>query len=153
MRLNNKNSRAIGELVKEVDYLKNYVNSIVNENLALEVTPAVLGSSAEVVNTAIGGTGFERSVECKVVNGSGEALTYFNGTLPISVEVTTAGTGDATIVDSATEATFVNGIALVTIDYTGAWAGEDTCTFTLGNTSKIAGVTLDNVTSVDTLIA
>lgn len=153
MRLNDKKSRTLGELVQEVEYLETYLKAVLDSDLVLNVTPATLGSSAEAVNTAIAGDGFTRDVVCKLVDGNGDALTYFNGSLPISIAVDTAGTGDASLPENATSLTFVEGVATTTITYTGAWAEADTSTFTLGNTSSIAGVSLANKTSVDTLIA
>lgn len=151
VRYSKEYSRAFGNKNKETNINTQLLQGIVNGDFSLSVTPATLGSSAGAVNTAIAGDGFTRTVVCKVLDGGDEAVRGFNTTLPVAVVATTAGDGDATI--SGATLTFTEGVASIVITYTGTWAEADTCVFTLGNTSEIAGVSVADKTSTDTLIA
>ena len=143
-----------GESLTEV------LNQIIAENkailagdLILSVSPATLGSSAAAVNAAIGGSAgkFTRDVTIKLVDSDG-TLIKSNGSFTIGVAETTAGDGVAAIEDSATSVDLSNGEATVTLEYTGTWAENDTCTFTATG-GTVAGASVSNKTSVDTLVA
>lgn len=151
MRLDDINSRAIGRLVQESQDSTKFLKKLLDENILLSVDPATVANSADAVNTAIAGAGFTRDVVCKVVDSDTELIEYYNGTLPVAVSVVTVGDGAATITGSTVD--FVNGTVTVTITYTGTWASGDTCTFTLGSSSSIGGVSVADKTSVDTLVA
>ena len=149
MRLNNKNSRALGALVKSVDDLIALTSKLLNGDFALSVSPVTLISSAAEVATAIAGDGFTRDVVCNVVDKEGEVITGYSGSLPVAVVATTAGDGDASLESASLD--FVSGTATAVITYTGTWASEDVCTFTLGSTSSIGGKAVADKTSIDTL--
>lgn len=135
-----------------IDDLETMLTAVLSGDIALSVTPATLGSSAATINAGIAGDGFSREVDCAVVDGSGNVLTYFNGSLPVAVSVSTNGT-EAANIGGASSLTFVDGEASITINYTGTWVAADTCTLTLGSTSSIAGKTVADDTSIDTVVA
>jgi hypothetical protein len=121
-------------------------------DLVLVVSPATLGSSAEAVNGAIGGTAekFVRTVVVELKTAGGLVHTWFDGTFGIGVADTSAGT--SAIAGSASTVALVNGRGSVVIEYTGTWSAEDTCTLTVTGATKM-GYTIANKTSVDTLVA
>lgn len=154
--------RTLGALKSDFDTSEATYNTHISEyelvkdalegKVVLIATPSTLGSSAAAVNTAIGGAGFTRDVVLTVKTASGGSVhSWYNGTLTCSIAESTAGNGTASI-GGATSVTFANGVATVTITYTGTWAAADTCTFTVSSIN-IAGKSLSNVTSVDTLVA
>ena len=126
--------------------------SILAGDVAISVDPETVGSSAAAVTTAIAGDGFSRDVDVSIVDSDGNILP-FNGSLPVAVAVVTVGDGTAAIEGSLTSLTFVDGEASVQINYTGTWAAADTCTLTVGSSSSIAGTSVADATSVDTLVA
>ena len=167
MRLNSEDSRALGGLVKKVNVdgevlqgttgktnlSELMVNDILYGDFKLAVDPAVLGSSLAVITADIADEEkekFTRTVVCKLVNKENEVREYFNGKIPVSVAK--SSTAGIVSIGAVTELEFVNGQATVDIEYTGTWEVADTCTLTLGTNFVVAGITLDAVTSVDTLV-
>ncbi|MGD9678422.1 MAG: hypothetical protein AB7V16_08775 [Vulcanibacillus sp.] len=134
------------------DYMTQIENSM-SGDMALVVAPATLGSSATAIAAAVAGEEgkYVRTVAIKLVNGAGEVLEWFNGSLTVEVTDVTAGDGASAVAESATTVQFIDGIGTVDIEYTGTWAAEDTQTTTIKG--SIMGYTLTNKTSVDTIVA
>lgn len=147
MRYDNENSYSLGRVVKQGNVSAQFIKSLIAEDFAFSVTPETLGSSAALINAG----SYTRVVKCELVDGAGENVRGFDGTFPIAIASVTAGDGDATIVGSTV--TMSEGVGTVTITYTGTYASGDTVTLTLGSSSSLAGVSISNVTSVDTVIA
>lgn len=127
-------------------------SSAMSGDIALRITPATTGSSAAAVTAAIAGAAekFSRDVLVELVNTSGVVHEWFNGDLAIAGSETTAGDGTA---DTAEETvTLVNGIGTCSLEYIGAWAAADVATVTVTG-GTILGYTVENGTSVDTLVA
>ena len=126
----------------------------INGDMVLEVTPAILGSSAAAVTTAIASEAlkFVRPVTVKLKTATEEVCTFLNGTFAIAVAEVTGGTGTAALAGSVSAITLVNGVGTVNIEYIGVWASGDTQTFTVTGGEKM-GYTIADKTSVDTLIA
>jgi hypothetical protein len=126
----------------------------INGDMVLTVTPAILGSSATVVNAAIGGveTKFVRTVTVELKTAADERCTFLNGTFAIAVAEVTVGTGTATIAGGATTILLTEGKGTVDLEYIGAWAAADTQTLTITGSTKL-GYAISDKTSVDTLIA
>jgi len=151
MRWSSEYSKSFGEKNIKTNDSYQVMYNIINAGFELKVNIPTLGNSAGAITTAIAGDGFTRSLYCQVLDADGEEVKSFNSALPVTAVATAEGDGDSTL-ESAT-LQFENGHATVIITYTGTWADEDVCTFTLGSTSKIAGVSVDDKTSVDTLVA
>jgi len=117
-------------------------------DISISVSPATLGSTAAAATA-----GLTREVVCKVVDSDGVVQTWFSGTLPIASADVTAGDGSSAIEGTLTDVTITDGIGSVFITYSGTWAEGDTNTVTLGDTSSIMGYSVDDATSVDTIIA
>lgn len=111
------------------------------------------GSSATAVNAAVGSSGkFSLLVTFELVSDDGQRMTWYSGSIPVSVSATTAGTGTAAIKDSATEVAIVDGIGSVTVEYIGTWAAEDEMKMTIGEDSEwfigsknVAGIATDTL--------
>lgn len=128
------------------------MSSAMSGDMVLRLTPATLGSSAAVVAAAIAGAAekFTRDVLVELVNAAGVVHEWFNGDLAIAGSETTAGDGTA---DTAEETvTLVNGAGTCSLEYIGAWAAADVATVTVTG-GTILGYTVENGTSVDTLVA
>jgi len=124
----------------------------ISGGLSIRVTPATCGSSAAAVATAIASTAakYQRKVRVEVVDAEGKVADWFNGAL--SIAATKASTsGRVAINGGGATVTLKDGAAEVTLDYTGTWAAAETQTLTVSG--SIAGVTLTQKTSVDTLVA
>ena len=126
----------------------------INGDMALEVTPTILGSSAAVVLSAIASEAlkFVRPVTVTLKTAAGEVCTFLNGTFAIAVAEVTGGTGTAALAGGVSTITLVNGVGTVNIEYIGVWATGDTQTFTITGGDKM-GYAIADKTSVDTLIA
>ena len=126
----------------------------INGDMVLEATPAILGSSAAAVTSAIASEAlkFVRPVTVTLKTVAGEVCTFLNGTFAIAVAEVTGGTGTAALAGGVSTITLVNGVGTVNIEYIGVWASGDTQTFTVTGGEKM-GYTIANKTSVDTLIA
>ena len=131
--------------------LINSTKAMLGADILLVCDPATLGSSAAAVATAIAGDGFSRVVAITLVDSDGNRI-FSDGTFAVAVVATTAGDGAANILDSETTIDLVNGVGSVTIEYTATWAEADTAALTVTG-GTVAGVTVANKTSVDTLIA
>lgn len=123
-------------------------------NLFLSVSPAICGSSAAAVATAIAGdeAKFTRIVQVELVDAEGNIHNWFNGTFAVATVEITVGDGTCAIANSDTSVTLVNGVGTITLEYIGTWAAADTQTLTVTGGTKL-GYTIANKTSVDTLIA
>lgn len=127
------------------------IQAILEGDIILSCDPATLGSSAAAVTTAIAGDGFTRDVDIYLKDTSGNPILY-NGTLAIAVTETTAGDGTSAIVGGGSTVQMTNGVGSVSIQYVGTWAEADTQTLTVTG-GTIAGKSVTNKTSVDTLVA
>ena len=142
--------RSLDALYGRVGQLEINSQAAISGGIVLSVTPATLESSAAAINTAIGGDGFTRDVAIQLLDASGNTITS-NGSFAIAAtKDSTSGT--VAIQDSLTSVVLVDGIATVTLIYTGTWAEEDTCTLTVTG-GTVAGNTVANKTSIDTLVA
>jgi len=139
MRINSKDGRTIGDLVEAV-------YALLNGDFILKLEEDTAGSSATTINAG----GYTKTVRCKLVNSDNKVLKQYNGALPISVTATTAGDGTATLED--TKVAFVNGYANITITYDGTYATDDTVVLTIGNSSSIGGVVVEDVEFTDTIV-
>jgi len=140
----------VGKTHGLIDYLLVQQKGL-SGDMALAVSPATLGSKASTVNAAIGSNGkFVRQVTIQLQTATGELHDWFNGTFAVAVAKT--GSGTVALAGGITSATFVNGVATVSLEYTGTWAAADTTTLTVTGGTKL-GYTINNKTSVDTLIA
>lgn len=147
MRIRSEYSTKMGAQNIKINDTYQVMYGILNKDFALEALPAVFGSSATSINKG----GYTRDVLCKVVDGDGKVVRAFDSTLPVAVVAETVGDGDATLASDT--ATFVDGYATVTITYTGTFAEDDTVTLTLGSSSTVATVSVDDAVSVDTIVA
>lgn len=129
------------------------LQAILAGDFALSVSPATLGSSAAAVNAAIASDAekFTREVTIKLVNGEGDVIRT-NRSFAIAASEDTAGDGVLGIAEDADSVELVNGEATVVLEYTGTWADEDTATLTVTG-GEVAGKSVANKTSVDTLVA
>ena len=146
--------KAFKHALKDVYAYMATIEKGINGDMALEVTPTILGSSAAVVLSAIASEAlkFVRPVTVTLKTAAGEVCTFLNGSFAIAVAEVTGGTGTAALAGSVSTITLVNGVGTVNIEYIGVWASGDTQTFTVTGGEKM-GYTIANKTSVDTLIA
>jgi len=141
------------EEIRLTEILNQTINNwkaVLNGDIVLACSPATLTNSASDVNTAIGGDGFTREIALTLKDSAGNDLKY-TGTLAVAVSKSSTS-GTITIEDSATTVAVVNGAGSITVVYAGTWANTDTCTLTITG-GTMAGATVTNKTSVDTLIA
>ena len=142
--------RSLKRLYERIEQLEIASQAAINGGIVLSVTPATLGSSAAAVNTAIGEDGFTRDVVIQLLDSYGDIIAS-NGSFAIAAaKDSTSGT--VTILGDLTSIELVDGEATVTLVYAGTWAEEDTCTLTVTG-GTVAGNTVANKTSVDTLVA
>ena len=128
------------------DYLKN-VESGMNGDMKLQVTPATLGTEASVASAS-----FSRTVQVELVNDDGDILRFFNGNVAVATSDSSNGTEASNILDDASEITLTNGVGEVTAEYTGTWTEGDTQTIEVGSVT-IMGYTVSQADSVDTIVA
>lgn len=128
------------------------LQAVLNGDIVLVLTPATTGSSAAGVAEAIEGDAgkFTREVVVTLEDSAGNIIKC-GATFAIAVAEVTAGDGVSAIADEATNIVLEEGQGVVTLEYTGTWAAGDTCTLTVTG-GTVAGVTVSNKTSVDTLV-
>lgn len=140
MRLDNIDSRALGELVAKVNMLYRIAEG--DLTLTVKLNPATAQSSAKVVNKG----SYKRKVYISLQDGKGNVFPY-TGAIKTKVDKTSTS-GNATV--PATVG-LIDGIGFVEVAYTGTWASADTCTLTVGDGDTFLGKAVTKATSVDTL--
>lgn len=118
------------------------IESALNGDIVMEVSPETVGSAATVE---------ERVVTVTIQNAAGETLEWVNTAVASAVSKTDVTDGDGTSAVDSTTLTLVDGVGTVTVTYSDTWAAEDTQTVTIGNI-VLGGVTVTGGTSVDTIV-